>query len=120
MQVTVTFRHIDSSDSLKEYATEKSDRLAKYLSEPAEVHWVLNVEKTRHMADATVVANKVKIKGHEVTKDLYSAIDMVVDKLEKQLKKHKEKLKSHKVGHAAAPGESEEEEDLEDLEEGEV
>lgn len=95
MQATVTFRHIDSSDPLKEYAVDKSERLAKYLLDPVEVHWVLSVEKIRHMAAATVTANGLRIKAQEETADLYSAIDGVLDKLENQVRKHKEKLKDH-------------------------
>jgi putative sigma-54 modulation protein len=96
MQVTVTFRHIDSSDPLKEYATDKTDRLEKYLLEPVEVHWVLSVEKIRHTAAATVTANGLRIKAQEeTTTDLYAAIDAVLDKLEGQVRKHKEKVKDH-------------------------
>ncbi len=95
MQVSVTFRHIDSSDPLKEYAVDKTQRLSKYLSEPVEVHWVLSVEKIRHTAAATVTANGLRIKAQEETADLYSAIDSVLDKLENQVRKHKEKLKDH-------------------------
>jgi putative sigma-54 modulation protein len=98
MHVNVTFRHIGSSDSLKRYAEEKTERLAKYLIEPIEVHWVLSVEKIRHIADATVTANGVTIKGQEATGDLYSAIDKVLNKLEKQVRRHKEKVKNHKFG----------------------
>ncbi len=103
MQVTVTFRHVDSSEPLKNYAIEKTDRLSRFLSEPVEVHWVLEVQKITHSAAATVVAGGVKIKAHEETEDLYSAIDASVDKLEKQLKKHKEKMKSHKGGREEVP-----------------
>ncbi len=95
MQVSVTFRHIDSSDPLKEYAVDKTERIGKYLSEPVEVHWVLSVEKIRHTAAATVTANGLRIKAQEETTDLYSAIDGVLDKLENQVRKHKEKLKDH-------------------------
>ncbi len=98
MQVTVTFRHMDSSGALKKYAEEKTERLVKYLIEPIEVHWVLSVEKIRHIADATIVANGVTIKGQEATEEMYSAIDKVLDKLEKQVRKHKEKVKNHKFG----------------------
>lgn len=101
MQVTVTFRHMDASDPLRKYAEEKSARLAKYLFEPIEVHWVLSVEKIRHIADATIVANGVNIKAQESTQDMYSALDMTLDKLEKQVKKHKEKVKGHKVPESA-------------------
>ncbi len=96
MHVTVTFRHIDSSDPLKDYATDKTDRLEKYLLEPVEVHWVLGVEKIRHTAAATVTANGLRIKAQEeTTTDLYAAIDAVLDKLENQVRKHKEKVKDH-------------------------
>lgn len=96
MHVNVTFRHMDSSEPLRQYAVEKTERLSKYLLDPVEVHWVLSVEKIRHIADATVVANGVTMKAHEDTQDMYSAIDMTLDKLEKQMRKHKEKVKDHK------------------------
>ena len=97
MQVVVTFRHMDKSDALRDHAMEKTARLAKYLHEPVEVHWVLSVEKIRHIADATVVAGGVSIKAQESTQDMYSAIDAVTDKLEKQVRRHKEKVKHHKM-----------------------
>lgn len=96
MHVIVTFRHMPSSDALRTYAEEKTERVQKYLSEPIEVHWVLSVEKIRHIADASIVANGVTIKAEESTGDMYSAIDAVLDKLEKQVRKHKEKIKDHK------------------------
>ncbi len=70
MQVVVTFRHMDKSDAIRDYATEKTGRLNKYLHEPVEVHWVLSVEKIRHIADATVVAGGVSIKAQESSKDM--------------------------------------------------
>jgi putative sigma-54 modulation protein len=103
MQVIVTFRHMDKSNALRDYAIEKTERLNKYLHEPVEVHWVLSVEKIRHIADATVVAGGVTIKGQESTQDMYSAIDAVTDKLEKQVRRHKDKVKHHKMhGNAGA------------------
>ena len=102
MHVTVTFRHMESSDPLRSYAEEKSERLQRFLFEPIEVHWVLSVEKIRHIADATIVANGVTVKANEATQDMYSAIDMALDKLEKQVRKHKEKVKDHKP-HADTP-----------------
>src|SRR3990170_2152036 len=81
MHVTVMFRHMDSSDALRKYAEEKVERVKKYLMEPIEVHWALSVEKFRHIADVTIVANGITIKGEEQTEDLYSAIDKVMDKI---------------------------------------
>ena len=102
MHVSVTFRHMDSSDALRKYAGEKSDRIARFLSEPVEIHWVLSVEKIRHIADAVVTANGVTIKAKESTDDMYSAIDNVLDKLHIQVKKHKDRLKGHKSGESGA------------------
>jgi putative sigma-54 modulation protein len=96
MHITVTFRHLDASDALREHAEEKSERLQKYLVEPIEIHWVLSVEKIRHIADVTIVAGGVSLKAHEDTHDMYSAIDMTASKIEKQVRKHKERLKDHK------------------------
>ncbi len=103
MHVTVTFRHMETSEPLKSYAEEKTERLAKYLVEPVEVHWVLAVEKIRHIADATIVGNGVTIKAQGDTQDMYSAIDTAIEKLEKQVRKHKEKLKTHKPQNHAEP-----------------
>lgn len=103
MHVSVMFRHMDSSDALRNYATEKIERVKKYLGEPIEAHWVLSVEKFRHVADVTITANGVTIKGEEQTEDLYSAIDKVMDKVEKQVRKYKEKIKNHKTGNPAKP-----------------
>ncbi len=96
MQVNVTFRHMESSETLKEYAVEKIDKIKKYLAEPIEVHYVLAVEKFRHIADVTINANGITIKGEESTQDMYSAIDLVNSKIERQVKKYKERLKDHK------------------------
>lgn len=96
MQVTVKFRHMDSSDALKKYAEEKTERLRKYIFEPAEVHWELYVERIRHIADVTISSNGVTMKAQGDTGDMYSAIDMVIDKLEKQVMRRKERVKDHK------------------------
>lgn len=96
MQISVAFRNVDPSDHLKSYAENRMARFKKYLEEPVEIHLVLSIQKFRHTADVTVTANGIKIKAQEETGDLYSAIDMVLDKLEKQIKRHREKLKDHK------------------------
>lgn len=103
MHVTVMFRHMDSSDALRKYAEEKVERVKKYLMEPIEVHWSLSVEKFRHIADVTIVANGITIKGEEQTEDLYSAIDKVMDKIEKQVRRHKERIKNHKIAGGVKP-----------------
>ncbi len=104
MHVKVTFRHMDSSDALRKYAEEKSGRIGRFLFDPVEIHWVLSVEKIRHIADATVSANGVTIKAQESTQDMYSAIDNVIDKLYIQVKKHKDRVKGHKNGEVVSEG----------------
>lgn len=97
MQVTVTFRHMDSSDPIRTYAEEKVGRMKKYIDEPIDAHVVLSVDsKIRHLAEVTMVAKGITIKAREATEDMYAAIDAVADKIDRQLKKYKEKIKRHK------------------------
>lgn len=100
MQIQVTFRHVESSEPLKEYAREKVGKVQKYLDGPVEAQVTLGVEKHRHEADVVIHAAGFKIHGQETTGDLYSAIDMVMDKLETQVKRYREKFKRIKREHA--------------------
>jgi len=101
MQLSVTFKNIDPSDHLKSYLQEKLDRLDKILDNPAEANVVLSVQKHRHTAEVNVNGDRLNIIGKEETNDMYSAIDMVADKLEKQIKKGKEKIRDHRTASKA-------------------
>jgi putative sigma-54 modulation protein len=96
MQIDITFKNIESTDALKDYATKRLSKLDKFIDRPSEIHVVLSVEKRRHKADVTLSADGVMINAVEITEDMYSAIDMVMDKLDRQVKKHKEKLQGKK------------------------
>jgi putative sigma-54 modulation protein len=97
MQVAVTFRHMDSSEPVRSYVAEKMLRVKKYIDEPVEAQAVLSVEKKiRHKVEVTLSAKGITIKATEQTEDMYAAIDGVLDKLERQLKRYKEKIKNHK------------------------
>jgi putative sigma-54 modulation protein len=96
MLINVTFRHIEPSMPLKAYAEEKISRVKKYLEEPVEAHVVLKVEKFRHIAEVSIDANGFRINGTEETDDMYSAIDLVADTIEAQVKKSKEKFRRRK------------------------
>ncbi|WP_305041238.1 ribosome hibernation-promoting factor, HPF/YfiA family [Geoalkalibacter sp.] len=97
MQIAVTFRHMEASDPLRAYAEEKLERVKKYIDEPIDAQVVLSVEKKiRHRAEVALVAKGITIKGTEETNDMYAAVDAVVDKIERQLKRYKEKIKNHK------------------------
>lgn len=97
MDITVTFRHMEPTESLRAYAEEKVSKIKKYLDFPIEAHVVLTVEKFRHIADVTLSVNGNVIKGLEETEDMYSAIDQVMDKIEKQVKRHRSKIKNRRT-----------------------
>jgi putative sigma-54 modulation protein len=97
MQVAATFRHMEVSAPVRDYLEEKLGRVMKYIDEPIDAQAVLSVEKKiRHRAEVTLLAKGITIKATETTNDMYAAIDSVVDKIERQLKRYKERLKRHK------------------------
>ena len=98
MQTSVTFKNIDSSDHLKSFIQDKLSRFDKYLDNPAEANVVLSVEKFRHIAEINLTGDRLNINGREETDDMYSAIDIALDKLEAQIKKNKEKTKNRRTG----------------------
>jgi putative sigma-54 modulation protein len=97
MDVTVTFRHTEPADSLRTYAEEKVLKIKKYLDFPVEAHIVLEVEKFRHIAGVTLSLNGIIINGVEETADMYSAIDKVMDKIEKQVKRYRSKTRKRRT-----------------------
>jgi len=98
MQTSVTFKNLDPSNHLKSYVSDKLDRFDKYLHNPGEANVVLSVEKFRHIAEVNIVGDRMTINGKEETEDMYSAIDMVLDKLEKQIKRSKQKIRDRRAG----------------------
>ena len=113
MEITVTFRHMEPSESLKTYAEEKVSKIKKYLYSPMEAHVVLGVEKFRHMADVTLRVDGTMIKGVEETENMYSAIDQVMDKLEAQVKKHRSKIRERRAENIKGEGNLEDEATIE-------
>ena len=106
MEITVTFRHTEPIESLRDYAEEKISKIKKYLDTPLDAHIVLSVEKFRHQADVTLVMNGTRIKAVEETGDMYSAIDQVMDKIEKQVKRHLSKIRDHRSENSRNEGTS--------------
>lgn len=98
MQTSVTFKNLDPSDHLKSYVSSKLDRMDKLLDNPAEAQVVLSVEKIRHIAEIRVTGDRLNIVCREKSNDMYSSIDLALDKLEKQIKKQKAKIKNHRQG----------------------
>ena len=96
MQINVTFRHVEPSSALRTYVEDKVSRIKKYLEEPIEAHVVLRVEKFRHIAEVLILADGMRINGKEETDDMYSAIDLVADTIEGQVRKGKDKSRRRK------------------------
>ena len=93
MQITVTARSMDITDALKAYAENRVQRITRHSDFPIiEVHVILSIEKYRHFAEINLVGKNIDIHGKEETTDMYMAIDKVVDKVEKQLKKRKDRF----------------------------
>jgi putative sigma-54 modulation protein len=87
---------MEQSDALKSYAEEKLERVAKYIDEPTTAQVFFTVEKIRHIVEIVVSAKGVNTKASEATNDMYAAVDAVIDKIERQLRRYKEKIKAHK------------------------
>ena len=103
MEITITFRHLEPNESLKQYVHEKVSRIEKYLSKITEVSVILALEKRSNIAEVIVNGNRAKIAAKETNEDnMYTAIDFVMDKIERQAKKHKDKITSHKDHHRRA------------------
>lgn len=102
MQVSVTFRHMEATDALKSFASDKVSRIERYIHTPTDAHVVLSVEKHQHRAEINVSANGLRIFGEETSPDMYGSIDGATAKIERQLKRYRNKLASHKPreGHA--------------------
>jgi putative sigma-54 modulation protein len=99
MQVTVTFRHIEPTEALRKYAQGKLQRLSKYLHRPMDAHVILSVLKKNHRAEINLSANGTSLFSEDETNDLYSAIDLALDKIERQVKKLNAKRKNHQADH---------------------
>jgi putative sigma-54 modulation protein len=97
-QINVTFRHVDPSQALKDYVVEKLGKVQKVVEKSFDANVTLSVEKYRHIAEVYLSAPGITIKAFESTEDLYSAIDLVCDKVERQLKKYREKQKDKGQG----------------------
>jgi len=96
MQLSVTGHQIDITESLRNYVSCKVDKLERHYDLVSDVHCILKVEKLRHTAEATVSVNGATVFADSTEEDMYAAIDGLVDKLDRQVRKHKEKLVDHR------------------------
>lgn len=104
MQISVTGHHIDITPALRSYIEGKFERLERHFENMINTHVILSIEKERHKAEATVHVNRGKLYADVQHEDMYAAIDGLIDKLDRQIKKHKEKLTNHRRGEPATKG----------------
>ena len=96
MQVIVTGHHLEITDALKAHIDAKLEKLARHFDNVTDVHVILSVEKLVQKAEATLQLSGAKLFAEDHQEDMYAAIDAMVDKLERQITKHKEKTSSHR------------------------
>lgn len=93
INVNITFRNTEATEALTNYVLQKTKKcLRKFVQHDTEAHVVLRVERKRQIAEISFLANGVNIAGKEESGDLYTAIDLLIDSLAQQLRKHKDKL----------------------------
>ncbi|MBA2491577.1 MAG: ribosome hibernation-promoting factor, HPF/YfiA family [Gammaproteobacteria bacterium] len=95
MQINLTGHHVDITGALREYVADKFERVERHFDQVTDAHVILTVEKLRHRAEATMMVSGNRLFADDVKEDMYAAIDGLVDKLDRQIVKHKEKLKDH-------------------------
>lgn len=95
LQVTTTFKGMDSSDSIKEYAVKKAHKVIKLLHHMSECSFVFSIEKNVHIAEVFMSSGDFEAKAVSRSETMYAAIDEVTDKLLNQTRKHKEKAGDH-------------------------
>jgi putative sigma-54 modulation protein len=96
MQINLTGHHMDITPALRSFVHDKFERLERHFDHITNIHVVLTVEKDRQRAEATIHVNRGNLFAEAEQNDMYAAIDILIDKLDRQLKKHKEKLANHK------------------------
>jgi putative sigma-54 modulation protein len=104
MRISLTFRNTEGENWQKEYVDERLNKIKKYIDRPMDVHAILSVEKFRNVVEVNMIADGLNINAKEEAKDMRLAIDNAVDKIERQLKRHKEKIRGHKTNMTRAEG----------------
>ncbi len=95
MNLSVTGHHVEVTSSMKNYVADKLKRIQRHSENLFDIHVILSVEKVRQKAEATVQVAGTKLYADTTQTDMYAAIDLLMDKLDRQLIRHKEKTKNH-------------------------
>ncbi len=96
MKVDFTFLHVDSSDAFMDYAVDRIEKIAKFELKPMDIHFTISMQKYECIVEVSVLEGRRKFKAQAITDDFYRAVEMVVNKLTRQMSKDKRRLKNHK------------------------
>jgi putative sigma-54 modulation protein len=108
MQVEIVGRHVEVTEAIEDHIKKRLQKIKKYFPQKMDVHVILFTQRFLQCADITIQTSGLTIHGEEKSKDLYASIDAVISKLEKQIKKHKDRL----VRHHQKPKENEKDKNL--------
>ena len=97
MQINLTGHHVDVTDALKGYVDSKFERLARHFDHVINTHVILSVDKLERRAEATLHINGANVFADSIHEDMYAAIDGLIDKLDRQVLRYKEKKSSHRA-----------------------
>lgn len=100
MQISLTGHHVDVTDALRNYVDSKFERLERHFDHVIKVHVILTVEKLRQKAEATIHVNGANVFADAVHEDMYAAIDGLIDKIDRQVIKYKEKKSDYRGGNS--------------------
>jgi len=122
MKISVTFRNSEGEAWQREYVEDRLKKLEKYIDYPVDARVILSVEKFRNTAEINLMANGLSINGREEGKDMHLAIDNAIEKIERQLKKRRDKVRGFKAipSRSGAFGEESQAEEGEDTHEAKV
>jgi len=95
MQINITGHHVEVTEALRDYVDNKFTKLERHFDHINNVHVILNVEKLNHKAEASMHLSGAEVFATSEHNDMYAAIDSLIDKLDRQVIRHKEKVKRH-------------------------
>jgi putative sigma-54 modulation protein len=95
MQINLTGHHVEITDAIRDYINEKLQRIERHFENVTDAHFILTVEKLEQKAEAILHVSGNTLHAHAVDQDMYAAIDSLMDKLDRQVRKHKEKITNH-------------------------
>jgi len=95
MQLNLSGQHVEITDSLRDHVNSKLERLTRHFDHMTNVHVILSIEKNRQKAEATIHVSGADLFASDENEDMYAAIDSLINKLDRQIIKHKDKIKNH-------------------------